>query len=345
MQRLTMILSQTIGGRCAAVVVLAVISGLFVGIPPALALDKVTISVVSGMSLAPVFVAVDKGYFRDEGIEPVLVSTPLATDSISMTANGQTDIGATAAGVSLFSAGYRGLDLMIVGSMAVHPAPTTVIPLMIRKDLWDSGAIRSGKDLKGMAISTNSPGGSIEYKLALILEQYGMTIGDVREIGIGQPETVLALQNKAIDAAILGEPYATEAVRRGLAVLDVTDSKMAAGDLGSVIVYNKGFIAKRRDVGVRAMRAMARAARDLQGGNWKTKENFEIFSRRFKTPQDTIEAITFPYFEPTLTVAKYVPSLAHQAAVHVKNKRMPAAAAEGVPAMVDESFVAAAAKP
>ena len=342
-QPLRLLLSQTMA--LAAVACLSVASAARADDKPLdpKPLEKVSISLFSGIAFAPVVVAIDKGYFRDEGIDPQLVFTPLGTDSISMTANGQTDIGATATGVSLFNAGYRGLDFKITASMAVHPAPTTIIPLMIRKDLWDAGTIRSARDLKGKAISTNSPGGSIEYKLELILEKYGMTIADVREIGIGLPETLLAFQNKAIDAAVLGEPFATEAARRGLAVIDVEDSKVAAGDLGTVIIYSKAFMTKRHDVAVRAMRAMARGARDLQPDTWKTKENIDIFTKRFKLAPETIQAMAFPVFEPTLEIAKYIPSLKHQADVHAKDKRMTAAAADAVAGMVDESFVTEAA--
>ena len=328
----------------ARIAAFALSAYLFGGLDCALALDKVTISAVVGLSLSPVFVAADRGYFRDEGIDPVIISTPLATDSINMTANGQTDIGATASGVSLFNAGLRGLDLKIVGSMAVHPAPTTVIPLLIRKDLWDSGQIRSGKDLKGKVISTNSPGGSIEYKLALILGRYGMTIADVREAGLGMPDTVIALQKKAIDAAVLGEPFATEAIQRGIAVLDVDDSKEAVGDLGSVIVYNSGFMADRHDVSVRAMRALIRASKDLQVDNWKTEANIQTFVRWFKIPRELIAVLVFPHFEPDLSIRKYVASLQHQADVHVRDKRMSQAAAEKMKNMIDDSIVLAATK-
>jgi ABC-type nitrate/sulfonate/bicarbonate transport system substrate-binding protein len=308
-------------------------------------LDKVSISLFSGIAFAPVIIAIDKGYFKDEGIDPQLVFTPLGTDAISMTANGQTDVGVTATGVSLFNAGYRGLDFKITASMAIHPHPTTIIPLMIRKDLWDSGAIRTGKDLKGKAISTNSPGGSIEYKLELILEKYGMTIADVREIGIGLPETILAFQNNAIDAAVIGEPFATEAARRGLAVMAVEDSKVAAGDLGTVMIFSKAFMTKRHDVAVRAMRAMARGARDLQPDNWKTKENIDIFIKRFKLSPETIQSMAFPEFSPTLEINKFIPSLKNQADVHARAKRMSTAAADAVASMVDESFVTEAAAP
>ena len=301
--------------------------------------DKVTIALTPTLAFAPVYIAIDKGYFRDENIEPIIESTPLATDSVSMTANGQSDVGATATGVSLFNAGYRGLDFKIVASMAVHPAPTTLTPLLIRKDLWDSGKVRSIKDLKGRPISTNAPGASIEYKLTLMLHKNGMQLTDVRPIAIGLPETLVALQNKAVDAAILGEPYATEAEIRGLAVLDAPDSAVAVGDLGTALVFNGNFIKQRRDVAIRTLRALMRASRDLQLNNWNTPENVAILTKRFKVAPGTMEKIVFPFFEPTLQIAKYLPSLQHQAEIHVENKRLLPAAAKSIGPLIDESLV------
>ncbi len=329
--------------RCLMLALVALLIWTDVVPASAAALDKVTITLTPTLAFAPVYVAIDKGYFRDEGIEPVIQSTPLATDSVSMTANGQSDIGATATGVSLFNAGYRGLDFKIVASMAVHPAPTTLTPLVIRKDLWDAGTVRSIKDLRGRPISTNAPGASIEYKLTLLLQKNGMKLSDVRCVSIGLPETLVALQNKAVDAAILGEPFATEAVMRGIAVLDAPDSAVAIGDLGTALVFSGAFIRTRHETAVRALRALSRAARDLQPGNWKTAENIAILTKRFKMAPATIEEIAFPYFEPNLQIAKYLPSLRHQAEIHVQNKRLAPAAAESIGPMIDESLVDAAA--
>ena len=301
--------------------------------------DEVKIALTPTLAFAPVYIAIDKGYFRDERIEPVIESTPLATDSVSMTANGQSDIGATATGVSLFNAGYRGLDFKIVASMAVHPPPTTLTPLLIRKDLWDSGKVRSIKDLKGRPISTNAPGASIEYKLTLMLHKDGMQLADVRLIAIGLPETLVALQNKAVDAAILGEPFSTEAQLRGLAVLDAPDSAAAIGDLGTALVFNGTFIKQHRDTAIRTLRALMRASRDLQLDNWKSPENIAILAKRFKLAPGTMQKIVFPFFEPTLQIAKYLPSLQHQAEIHAENKRLSPAAAKSIDPLIDESLV------
>lgn len=319
--------------------ILAATVGLAISNLPAPAGDMVKISVIPSATYSPIFVAVDKGYFKDEGIDAQVTFMPLVTDSTTMAAMGQTDIGASAPGSALYNAGTRGLGFKIVASMGVHPAPTTTIPLMIRKDLWDSGEVRSGKDLKGRPVSTNAPGASIEYKLALVLAKYGLTLADIRQVAIGLPETLIALERKAVDAAVLAEPFATAAETRGLAVMDRLDSAEAVGDIGTVVIFNRDFMKDRRPVAVRAMKALIRAAKDLQPDNWKSDANIEILSRNLKLPPETIRTIAFPYYEPNLTVSKYIDSMQRQAEMHLKNKRIGPEAVVGVAGLIDESFV------
>jgi NitT/TauT family transport system substrate-binding protein len=308
----------------------------------AAAQDAVKVSLVSSASILPLFVAQDKGYFKDQNLAVEFVSVAGATDAITMAATGQTDVGTAAVGTALFNAAARGLKFSMVASLSIHPAPTTVIPLMIRKDLWDSGKVRTGKDLKGLRVSINSPGGSIEYKLALIMKKYGMTIKDVTLVSIGLPETVTAFGSGGVDAAVLGEPFATAAVKRGLAVIDVEDSSEMIGDHGTGLIFGEAFMRDRRDVGVRFMKALIRASADVQLNNWKTKENIDITTKYTKVAPETVAEMAFPEFYPDLSPSRTIESMKRQAAMHVENGRMPATAAPFAETIVDESFVKAA---
>ncbi len=307
--------------------------------------DAVKVSFLPTAAVAPLFVAVEKGYFKAENLDVQLVSTAVATDAVTMAATGQVDVGTAAVGSSLFNAAARGLDFRLVASLAIHPAPTTITPLLIRKDLWDSGKVRSGADLRGQRVSTNSPGGSIEYKLALILQKYGMTMKDVQGVPLGLPETLNAFQSGGIAAAVIGEPFATAALKRGLAVMQVEDSGEMVGDIGFSLVYSESFIDKRRAVGVRFLKAMIKAAGDLQPGSWKTQENIDIIAKYTKLPADTISEMSFPAFDPQLDPEKYVDSMKRQAEMHAKNGRIGPAAVAAAGTITDASFVRDAAAP
>lgn len=258
------------------------------GVSSAVAADKVKVSYLPTAAIAPLLVAVDKGYFKAEDLDVEMVSTAVATDAITMAATGQTDVATAAVGTALFNAAARGLNFSVVASLAVHPAPTTITPLLIRKDLWDSGKVRTGADLKGLRVATNSPGGSIEYKLTLILRKHGLTMKDVQTVPLGLPETLNAFKSSGIDAAVIGEPFATAALKQNLATMQVEDSGEMVGDLGFALMYSEDFLKERREVGVRFMKAMIKASGDLQRDVWKTKKNIDIIAKYTKLPPETI---------------------------------------------------------
>ncbi len=52
----------------------------------------------------------------------------------------------------------RNLDLRAVAALGIQPSPVIATPPVARKDLSDSGAIRSGADFKGHKVAVNVPG-------------------------------------------------------------------------------------------------------------------------------------------------------------------------------------------
>jgi NitT/TauT family transport system substrate-binding protein len=72
----------------------------------------------------------------------------------------------------------------------------------------------------------------------------------------------MALQNKAVDAALTTEPSATEAVRRGAAVRVMGDDQIYPNHELAVVLYSTGFIKAHPDAAKAFMRAYIRAARD-----------------------------------------------------------------------------------
>jgi ABC-type nitrate/sulfonate/bicarbonate transport system substrate-binding protein len=302
---------------------------------PVFAADKVKVGYQGVLSYAPLFIAVEKGYLKDVGIEPELSPFGGGDSQLMLVATGQLDVAFNPVAASLYNAVAQKFDLKAVASLGVLAAPTTITPLVIRSDLARSGAIKDGSGLRGMRVAANTPGGSIEYKLTLILDSYGLKLSDVREVVLGYPEQLIAFQNKAIDASVMAEPFATEAQKRGLATLQPKDSAKGIGTCGVVILYNGKFLREKPDVGVRFMQAMIRASKDLQGDKWKDPANLAILSKYTQLSKSTILAGTFPFFEPTLTLEPYLKNLQDQAAVHVRNKRMPASSDVPIDQVVD----------
>jgi hypothetical protein len=87
--------------------------------------------------------------------------------------------------------------------------------LLIRPDLAD--AIKTPGDLKGKIIASNGPGSVTTYEVAKILGKDGVGIKDVDIKILSFVNMGIALTNKAVDAALVIQPWATQYVEKGIA--------------------------------------------------------------------------------------------------------------------------------
>ena len=145
------------------------------------------------------------------------------------------------------------------------------MPLLVRKELVDSGKVKSFKDLKGLKIAEAGEGGSPGSTLNEALKKGGLTYKDVNHVYMGYPQHVPAFSNGAIDASITTEPSTTQAVESGAAVR-FSDDKFYPHQQVAVLLYGGDFIKKRPDVAKRFMVAYIKAARyyndALKGGHF-----------------------------------------------------------------------------
>jgi NitT/TauT family transport system substrate-binding protein len=97
------------------------------------------------------------------------------------------------------------------------------------------------------------------YKMA------GIGPNDIERVYLGFPQQIAALQNGAIDAAFPTEPFASQAERQGFATAFMSDDQIYPGHQISGMIYSDRFRTRRRDVGLRFMRAYLRGVRAQNG--------------------------------------------------------------------------------
>jgi NitT/TauT family transport system substrate-binding protein len=95
------------------------------------------------------FIAVERGYFREVGLNVEFTSFDAAGAMVAPLASGQLDTGSGGLGAGLFNAVARGVPIRIVGPQARHDPGASAVYLTVRKDLIDSGQIRDYADLRG----------------------------------------------------------------------------------------------------------------------------------------------------------------------------------------------------
>lgn len=257
-------------------------------------LTEATIGIVPVLIYGPVLLAHEKGYFEDYGIASELSPLAGGADMVTLTANGDFDFGIGGAGPAFFNAINRGVELTVIAPLHFERPPLAT-PLMVSKERYDSGELDSIEKLEGKKVSVNARGAT-EYWLDQALRQGGLTIEDIdlQELGFG--DVAAALESGALDAAMLGEPLATQAEQNGIAVR-LTDDFVS--DFQPTFVFvNTSFAEENRDLVVNFLAAYLQGCRDLTGDDWANTENLEMLNRQTNVPADLIEDAARTYCEP-----------------------------------------------
>lgn len=224
--------------------------------------EIVRVGIVNASSDVGLYVADKKGYFKQEGIGVEFTPFDSGARMVAPLGAGQLDVGAGSASAGLYNAVARGIAIKIVADKGSTPPGYGFQPLLVRKDLVDSGRYKSLKDLKGMKIAGSAPGSASTSTLNEALKKAGLKYSDVERVFLGFPQHVIALQNKAVDAAMTTEPSATRAVQSGAAVRVMGDDEIYPNHQLSVLLYSGDFAIKRADVARRFMRAYLKGVRD-----------------------------------------------------------------------------------
>ena len=222
--------------------------------------DEVRVGVNGVLSDVVFYIAQSRGYFAEQQIGLKFVSFDSGPKMIAPLGTGQLDVVAGAVSAGLFNAVARGVDIKIVADKGSMGKGRNYMPLMVRKDLVDSGKVKSFADLKGLKVGEAGQGGSPGSTLNEALKKGGLTYADVEHVSLGYPQQVAAFSNKAIDAAITTEPSATMAVNSGVAVR-FSDDTLYPNQQVAALLYGGDFIKKRPDVAQRFMIAYLQAAR------------------------------------------------------------------------------------
>lgn len=261
-------------GRFLAGLVVALTTAL-----PAIAQEKVLVGTNGVISDAAFFIANRKGYFAEQGITVEFVPFDSGPKMIAPLGAGQLDVAAGAVSAGLFNAAARGIVIKIVADKGSRVPNYDYMPVLVRKQLVDSGKVKGMADLKGLKVAEAGEGGSPGSTLNEGLKAAGLAYKDVEHVYMGYPQHVAALANGAVDASVTTEPSATQAVELGAAVR-FSQEKVYPHQQVAVLLYGGDFIKKRPEAARKFMLAYVKAARfyndALGGGHFAGKTAPEL---------------------------------------------------------------------
>ncbi len=247
-------------------------------------LTKVRIGQVGGVSDAAFFIATDKGYFREQGIELDTTRFDSAARMIAPLGTGQLDVGGGAPSAGLLNAIARDIPVKIVADKGNMNPGHGYEAMVVRKQLWDTGALKSAADLRGKTVAIAARNISPEVTLDAFLRTGGLTVDDVNVVTLAHAEMGNALANGSIDMGLPIEPFVTQIAEKGIGVIWKRNDAVVPRQQVAVVLYSPNFAEAQPALARKFMLAYLKAARDyndafVKKDPAKKKEVVEILIR------------------------------------------------------------------
>jgi NitT/TauT family transport system substrate-binding protein len=204
-----------------------------------------------------VYIALDKGYFAEQGINPDISRIDSLIAAFPVLASGALDVAGGTVNVALFNAAAQAVPVKMVADKGSCPQGFGYTGLVVRPELADK--VKSAADVKGLryvAPTANLPDTAAYLKTAGLSEAdfSSATVLDILSIGA-------ALANKNTDVAYAAEPFLTQWVSQGIATPVVRCDVMFPNEQLGVLTYSTRFVTNT-DLATRFMVAYLKGVRD-----------------------------------------------------------------------------------
>ncbi|HKX16574.1 MAG TPA: ABC transporter substrate-binding protein [bacterium] len=188
---------------------------------------------------AGIFIALDKGYFKTQGLDLALERFGVGADQMALLGAGRLDIASGAPSPTLFNALARGLPVTVVADKGSLRRGFGFNVLVVRKALIDGGQFKGLADLRGRVLGSASPASIVAFENYLIMKKAGLTAHDITVEYVQFADQPAAMANGKIDAAVMVEPFATAAESRGIGKIVMPLDQLLPDFQTAVIFYNR----------------------------------------------------------------------------------------------------------
>ena len=220
-------------------------------IPAAPEARKVTLSYSAvSMTWFPVKVAVEKGFFRQEGLEPQLIQMNGNVATVAL-ANSHIDFSLNISPV--LNGAIQGLGTKLVAALNSRP----FFSLVVRPE------IAAAADLKGKVFAVSSFGNTQAILTEKHLQYLGLKKGEYQLLAMGAtPARIAALENNIAQGSLMPLPSNVQLENRGYRLLGNT-AEIVALPIAGLGVHEER-IRKDPDLIKRVIRASLRSLQLLQ---------------------------------------------------------------------------------
>lgn len=226
----------------------------------AAAADKITVAALPFVSSSPVFIAKERGYFADEGLDVDVrvfrAAQPIAVAVVS----GDADFGVTAFTAAFFNLAGKGA-LKIIGAQSREEAGYEFSAYLVSNKAAEAG-FDSVKEYPGHSLGITQKGSSFHLMIGLLTDSLGFPLDKVKLVTLESvPNMIAALKSGQVDSIILPAHIAKSLQSSGAAKIIGWVHEHTPYQLGAVFTSTR-IVDQKDDTVRRFVRAYQKGAGD-----------------------------------------------------------------------------------
>ncbi|AGM09895.1 ABC transporter substrate-binding protein [Amycolatopsis keratiniphila] len=253
--------------------------------------SKIKVAVMSTIDLAPLRLAQDGGYFKNEGLDVEAVEAATGQVSLTKLIGGEVDIAYASYTPFFIAMSKNTADIKLVAdASSAGPKSTMLVTL-------PTSSVKSVSDLAGKKIGITAPNTVSDTLSKSVMKDHGVDASKVQWVPIPLPNVGTALKNGDIDAGFLTEPFITQTAKQAGTVPVVDTATGATQDFPTAGYGSLGkFVSENPKTVAAFQRAMQKATRDAAD-----RSKIEpLLVKYAKIDQDTAALTTLLTFQSTL---------------------------------------------
>jgi NitT/TauT family transport system substrate-binding protein len=221
--------------------------------------QQISIVVVPSLPGGSTYIAADKGYFRDAGLDVKIERIDSLGKAVAFLASNHVQVALGGINAGFYNALGQGLPLVLALEAGSTP---TYHQVLIRPDLKDK--IKTPADLKGRTVGLSSLGSTSMYEISEVLASAGLTLKDIGGKHLSFAQMGAALTNGALDAAFEVAPFTQRMIEQkiGLPWIDPEQYIRTLPMTNIAYIANRDWVKANPDAARKLFVALARAGRD-----------------------------------------------------------------------------------
>jgi NitT/TauT family transport system substrate-binding protein len=237
--------------------------------------EKVKVGLLMINADAGIFVAQEKGFFREQGltVELTYFSSSGGTQMAALT-TGELDAGSGSISPGIYNSIAGGVNMRVVATKS-RVGPCGSGRYLVRRNLVEPGKTFALKDLKGKVLALNSVGGTSRRYLDGLLRKAGLKETDVIVRVMPFNDMVGALSQGTIDAGFFVQPFITIAEEKDLGVRAADLWDLFPGHSTNSLFYSDVFMRNRPATAEKFMVGFLKGQRYFTDAVVKQKESLD----------------------------------------------------------------------